>query len=62
MVDGKSGFLCKVGSASSLSEIMIKFLKESVEQRARMGQEGRWLMKEQFDKEKVVQMTYERVV
>ena len=57
VIENISGFLCKVQSAENLYKVMKKFIGLSYEQKSKMGQEGRKLMEEKFDKEKVVEET-----
>lgn len=50
VIDGKSGFLCNVGDAVQLSERMIQYLNLTAEARMEMGNLGRELMRNNFDR------------
>lgn len=54
---GKSGLLCPAKDAEGLYEKMESFLALPVEERRKMGLEGRELVKERFEKGMVVGMT-----
>lgn len=55
--DGYNGFLCEKQNKDSLKVCMRKMLELSIEDRANMGLNGRKLVEENFDKEKVVSET-----
>jgi Glycosyltransferase len=57
VVDGVSGYLCKVRDADSLYKVMKRFVKLSNDARIKMGQEGRALMERSFAKKAVVDKT-----
>ena len=62
VVDGKTGFLCRVKDADSLYDAMRKMLEASPEEREQMGREGRKHMEEVFDKRKVVEETIRHII
>jgi glycosyltransferase involved in cell wall biosynthesis len=51
VVDGVSGYLCKVKDAEGLAKQMNKMLQLSKEQRERMGLNAREIMKSKFAKQ-----------
>lgn len=55
--EGKSGYLCEPRDADSLYDAMKKFIDLSREEREAMGLSGRDLIKEKFQKSKVVNDT-----
>lgn len=61
VVDGETGFLCKVRDAAALAEAMRRMLLLTVEQRARMGSVARKRIVREFD-EKIVVERYLDVV
>lgn len=61
VIEGESGFLCKVKDADSLYSAMRSFCGLSPEQRERMGLAGRQHMEDVFDKKLVVEETMESI-
>lgn len=57
VIEGETGFLCKVRDADSLYEAMARFATLSHREREHMGQAGRRHVEAVFDKEKVVAAT-----
>ena len=57
VVDGESGFFCKARDADSLFTAMERFAMMENEMRAEMGQRGRMVMGERFEKSVVVRET-----
>ena len=49
VIDGKTGYLCKVKNARSLADAMEKMLALSPGQRKQMGLAGREYMEREFD-------------
>lgn len=60
--EGVSGLLCQPKNSESLYQSMRRFLTLDASARAEMGKAGRRKMEAQFDKEKVVAATLERVL
>lgn len=57
----KNGVLCKVKDGESLYQAMKKVIEMTEEQREQAGKFGREKMEREFDKNKVVQMTVEKI-
>jgi len=57
VVDGESGLLCAVQNREAVYAAMQKLLALSADQRTAMGQRGRKLMEERFEKGLVVEET-----
>ncbi len=57
VVPEKSGFLCKVKDSVSLTDAMRRFCKLDRDTRKSMGESGRKLMEDKFEKSKVVNAT-----
>ena len=55
--DQRSGYLVKVKDANDLYEKMKRFTHLTNEEKRKMGREGRKLMEQKFDKQKVVDQT-----
>lgn len=55
--DGVTGFLCPAQNAQALTEAMERFARLSFEEQAQMGNAGRELAEQEFDKELVVAKT-----
>jgi glycosyltransferase involved in cell wall biosynthesis len=51
---GHNGFLCRVRDADDLASAMMKFVRLSAAERARMGQAGRAKVERQFDEQLVI--------
>ncbi len=62
VIDGKSGFLCKVKDKDSLTEKMRNFCQLTLEERKKMGTNGRELMESKFEKSKVVNATITEIL
>lgn len=54
VIDGESGYLCRVRDAEDLYQKMLKFLSLSHKQQAKMGEASRKHMEQHFDREEVV--------
>lgn len=59
VIDGISGYLCKIKNADDLYRVMKKFIKLTYAERKAMGLAGRKHMEESFDKEEIVFETME---
>ena len=59
IIDGKSGFVCKVKDSEDLYEKLKEFASLTYEEKAEMGKVGRKHMEDVFDKNKVVRETVE---
>lgn len=59
VVDGKSGFLCKVQDAEDLFEKMVEFCSLSFDEKRERGRLARMHIEENFDKKVVVNTTWE---
>lgn len=59
--DGKTGFICAVKNADSLSEAVRKFLKLSNEEKASMGKAAREKMVQEFDRNLVTSIYIEEI-
>ncbi|MEG2560983.1 MAG: glycosyltransferase family 4 protein [Clostridia bacterium] len=57
VIDGESGFVCKVQDKKSLFDCLMKFVNLSWQEKSNFGKNGRALVEEKFDKQKVVQAT-----
>ena len=53
--DGVNGLYCKTKDPENLKEVLLKFSKLTVQERAQMGQKGRKLVEEKFDRKLVVE-------
>lgn len=62
VIDGVSGYLCQPKNEHSLFDALYRFAQLPREQRAAMGQAGRTLMEETFDKQKVVAKTISKLL
>ena len=61
IINGVSGFTCKVKDSGDLYDKIKKFALMSYDDKAKMGQCGRRHMEDVFDKRKVVEMTVEEI-
>ena len=61
IINGVSGFTCKVKDSGDLYDKIKKFTLMSYDDKAKMGQCGRRHMEDVFDKRKVVEMTVEEI-
>lgn len=61
VIDGVSGFTCKVKDSEDLYKKIKQFTLMSYDEKAKMGQCGRRHMEDVFDKRKVVEMTVEEI-
>ena len=61
IINGVSGFTCKVKDSDDLYDKIKKFALMSYDDKAKMGQCGRRHMEDVFDKRKVVEMTVEEI-
>ena len=59
IIDGKSGFVCKVKDSENLYEKLKEFASLTYEDKVEMGKVGRKHMEDVFDKNKVVRETVE---
>jgi galacturonosyltransferase len=60
--EGENGFLCKKMDNDSLYKCMEKFIFITSDERKKMGLNGRKKMEEEFDKEKVVNRTIDKIM
>jgi galacturonosyltransferase len=60
--EGENGFLCKKMDNDSLYKCMEKFIFITSDERKKMGLNGRKKMEEEFDKEKVVNRTMDKIM
>jgi galacturonosyltransferase len=60
--EGENGFLCKKMDNDSLYKCMEKFIFMTSDERKKMGLNGRKKMEEEFDKEKVVNRTMDKIM
>ncbi len=61
VIEGESGFLAEKQNADELADAMRRILAMSADDRARMGERGRELMREKFEKSKVVETTLNKL-
>lgn len=61
VVDGETGFLCRVKDTDSLYEAMRRIVELPAHRRAAMGRLGREKMQRDFDKKRVVEQTVQAV-
>ena len=61
VVEGISGWTCKVKDSEELYEKMRDFVEMDFDEKVKMGREGRRYMEEIFDKDKVVKETVEEM-
>ena len=61
IIDQKSGFLVKTKDTEDLYNKMVQFVMLSNDEKEQMGKNGRKLMEEKFDKEKVVNQTIRKI-
>ena len=61
VIDGVSGFTCKVKDSDDLYEKIKQFTLMSYDEKAKMGQCGRRHMEDVFDKKMVVELTVEEI-
>lgn len=61
IIDQKSGFLVKTKDTEDLYNKMVQFDMLSNDEKEQMGKNGRKLMEEKFDKEKVVNQTIRKI-
>lgn len=59
VIDAYNGFLCKKQNGKDLADKIEKFLLLSQEEREKLGKNGRKLMKEKFEDNKVIEKYYE---
>ena len=57
VLEGKSGFICRVENYEDLQYKMEKYISRNYEQRKKMGYAGRERVEKLFDREKVVSQT-----
>ena len=62
VVDGETGFICKVKDAESLYKMMAKMVGLKRNEREQMGKSGRKHMENVFDKKKVVAETVSSLI
>ena len=60
--DGASGFLCEKQNVHSLYSAMKKLIELPAEERKRFGLRGRALMEKEFDKNRIVEKTIEKII
>ncbi len=61
IIDGVSGFTCRVKDSGDLYDKIRDFCEMSYEEKAKMGRCGREHMEDVFDKKKVVELTIEEI-
>ncbi|WP_412706623.1 glycosyltransferase [Aeromonas rivipollensis] len=54
VIDGKTGFLCKVKNRDSLAAVMERIVNQSIQERVNMGEAGRTLVLQNFDERVVI--------
>lgn len=62
VIEGKTGFLFEVKNKEHLYEVMKKMMSLSKNERKKMGMNGRIYIEKQFDKKKVVEDTYKKII
>jgi glycosyltransferase involved in cell wall biosynthesis len=61
VIDGETGFLCAVKSASSLADAMRKIIHCKADDRRKMGLEGREYMRHRFDEKVIIDIYYNAI-
>lgn len=61
VIDGETGFLCKVRDANDLAETMLRFIALSQNERKTMGVQGRYFVEQEFDERIVIDRYLELV-
>lgn len=61
IIDGYNGFICKVKDKESLINAMEKMIKLPIEERNRMGKNGRILMENEFDVRLIIKKYHETI-
>lgn len=59
--EGITGFGCRPQSSEDLMQALSRFLKLTVEERAKMGRQARMKMEREFDREKVALDYYDEI-
>lgn len=55
VIDGETGFLCRIGDAGDLTEKLLRFAALPLQERQNMGGRGREFVKKNFDEQFVIQ-------
>lgn len=54
VIDGQTGFLCRVADAADLADKLLRFIALTPEERETMGRRGRAFVEQNFDERLVI--------